>query len=77
MRKDPDFFLEHILESILEIERNIKGKTRARFLASTTAQDAVIRRLEIIGEAAKNVPTAFKQKNPDIPWREIVELLNK
>ncbi len=45
-----------------------------KFSKSTTIQDAVMRRLEIIGEAAKNIPDYFRKKNPQIPWREIAGL---
>lgn len=34
-------------------------------------KDAIIRRLEIIGEAVKNIPDDFKDKHPDVPWKEI------
>lgn len=74
MKKDPRIFLEHIIESIREIERNIKNMTKDQFLDSVTIQDAVVRRLEIIGEAAKNLPTSFKNKYPEIPWKKIAGL---
>ena len=41
------------------------------FLKSVSIQDAVIRRLEIIGEAVKNIPPEFRDEYPDIPWRQI------
>jgi len=74
MKKDPKIFLNHILESIEEIEKNIQHLTEDEFLANTTIQDAVIRRLEIIGEATKNLPKSFKSKHPDIEWRKIAGL---
>lgn len=72
--KDPKVFLEHILESIEEIERNIHKMSESKFYESTTIQDAVIRRLEIIGEAVRNVPDSFRERYPDIPWRKIAGL---
>jgi len=71
MKKDPKIFIEHILESIARIEEYTKEKTKKEFLNSTQTQDAVIRRIEIIGEAAKNIPDETKQKYPNIPWRKI------
>jgi uncharacterized protein with HEPN domain len=41
------------------------------FYNNTQLQDAVLRRLEIIGEAAKNVPEEFRKQYPDIPWKQI------
>jgi len=55
MKKDPKIFLQHILESISEIEKYTKGMSEDEFARATQVQDAVIRRLEIIGEAAKNI----------------------
>lgn len=45
--------------------------TQAKFHKNRPLQDAIIRRLEIIGEAVKNLPSSFKTKHPDIPWKQI------
>jgi len=71
MKKDPKIFLEHILESIGEIEKYTKNISKKRFFDSVMIQDAVVRRLEIIGEAVKNLPTSFKNRYPKIPWKKI------
>ena len=71
MKKDPKIFIEHILESIERIEEYVKGVTKDEFLSSRKTQDAVIRRIEVIGEAVKNIPDEIKEKYPDIPWRKI------
>ena len=71
MKKDPKIFLSHILESIGEIEKNIKNMSENKFLNSVITQDAVVRRLEIIGEAVKNLPASFKKRYPEIPWKKV------
>ena len=71
MKKDPKIFIEHILESIERIEEYTKEITKDEFLNSRQVQDAVIRRIEIIGEAVKKIPDEIRQKHPDIPWRKI------
>lgn len=71
MKKDPKIFLQHILESIAEIEKYTKGISEGKFLKLTQIQDAVIRRLEIIGEAAKNIPEYIKGKHEYVPWKKI------
>jgi uncharacterized protein with HEPN domain len=71
MKKDAGIFLAHILESIELIEGFLKDVSREKFLESIQLQDAVVRRLEIIGEAAKNIPKSFMAKYPEIPWRKI------
>ncbi len=72
MKKNINLFLDHILESIDLIEEYIKGKNITDFLESKKLQDSVIRRIEIIGEAIKNIPNEFKSKYKQIPWREII-----
>lgn len=60
-----------MLDSINLIEKYLKGKNKEAFLSSEQLQDAVIRRLEIIGEAVKNLPEEIIKKYPDLPWKEI------
>ncbi len=71
MKKDPLIFLGHILESIELIEKYSKKLTKAKFLKNCPMQDAIIRRLEIVGEAVKNLPTSFKARYPGIPWKQM------
>lgn len=60
-----------MLESIKLIESYTKDKTLEDFMTSVQFQDSVIRRIEIIGEAAKNLPADFKNEYPEIPWKKI------
>ena len=71
MNKDPLIFIQHILDSIEKIESYVEGMSKQEFSDSIKTQDAVIRNLEIIGEAAKNVPTSFRSTYPEIPWQKI------
>ena len=71
MKKEPKIFIEHILQCIEYLEQYLKGITKMEFLDSVQLQDAVIRRIEIIGEAVKNIPKQVKNKYPDIAWKEI------
>lgn len=77
MKKNPEIFLKHILESIEEIEKHLKKMSEKEFEDDIKTQDAVIRRIEIIGEAAKNLPLEFKKKHLDIEWREIAGMRDK
>lgn len=72
MKKDINIFLEHILESIYLIEEYIKDKNKSEFLKLRQLQDSVIRRIEIIDEAIKNIPDDFKETHPKIPWKSII-----
>ena len=74
MRRDMRVYIEDILESIAKIEEYTKAITKDDFYENTQVQDAVFRRLEIIGEAVKNIPQEFRDKYPEIPWKKIAGL---
>lgn len=74
MRKEPIVFLTHILESINLIEIYLQGVTEEYFHVSVEKQDLVVRRLEIIGEATKNLPNEFRKKHSEIPWKKMAGL---
>ncbi len=71
MRRDVRLFLEDILESIERIEEYLDNVDEEDFYENTIVQDAVLRRLEIIGEAVKNIPDNIRKKYPEIPWKQI------
>lgn len=68
MKKDSRVYLAHILECARKVERYTKGG-ETKFLKDAMVQDAVIRNFEIIGEAAKRVPEAYRRAHSQIPWR--------
>ena len=71
MKKNGKIFLTHILDSINLVEEYLKGKSKLDFLNSKQLQDSVIRRIEIIGEAIKNIPNDIKENYNQTPWKEI------
>ncbi len=78
MEKDPKIFLEHILESIDIVDSYISELTFEKFLDSDNQlKDAVVRRLEIIGEATRNLPKNFIEKHKEINWKEAVGMRDK
>jgi len=68
--------LEDILEFCSKIERYIKGLTRDLFEEKEMVIDAVLRNLELVGEASKKLSEDFKKRHSDIPWKKIVGLRN-
>jgi uncharacterized protein with HEPN domain len=68
VKKDPRVYMAHILECAAKIERYTRGG-KQQFLNDEMIQDAVIRNFEIIGEAAKRVPAAYRKAHPEVPWR--------
>src|SRR3989344_4296791 len=77
MIKDPLIFIEHIIESIKNIEVFMNEVNKENFFKNTEKQSAIVRQLEIIGEAAKNLPSDFTNKYSDIPWKDIVGMRDK
>lgn len=72
MKRDVRVYIEDILESITKIEEYMGNlKNEDDFYEDTQIQDAVLRRLEIIGEAVKNVPQDLRDKYPEIPWKKL------
>ncbi len=68
--------LDDIQHAIAKIGAYLAGLDFEAFLADERTQDAVIRNLEIIGEAARALPDEVKQQTPEIEWRKITALRN-
>lgn len=71
MKRDIGLFIEYILESIENIEEFSKNLNEKKFSKDNLRQSAIIRQLEIIGEAVKNIPPSFREKYPKIAWKDI------
>lgn len=74
MTKEPSIYLQHILESIELIEKRIENVSYEDFVHDIDLQDMVIRRLEIIGEAVRNLPKEFRQKHSHIDWQNPADM---
>lgn len=70
MNKD-EVYLKHVLDSIEKIEEFTKDLSKNDFLNSIEKQDSVTRRIEIIGEAVKNLSCKLKANHSDIEWKKI------
>ena len=69
MSFEPRDYLQHVLEETDYLVRSTEGLTPEEFRANETLQRAFVRSLEVIGEAAKNIPEAFRREHPEIDWR--------
>lgn len=70
--KDRDkTYLKHILEKISDIEESSRGISKEQFKGDKEKQDAILRRIEVIGEAIKNISSGTKEENPEVKWKEI------
>jgi uncharacterized protein with HEPN domain len=77
MKKDPLVYLKHNLTCINKIQTYTDGFNEQKFLANSLIQDGVIRNLEIIGEATKQLNQEFRSRYEDIPWKRIAGLRDK
>ena len=71
MKRNMKLYLQDIGESILAIEEYAQNLSEDEFYSNRLVQDAIVRRLEIIGEAAKNIDDNFRDKYPQVPWKKI------
>ena len=64
--------LQHILDSIADIEISVESLSREKFQDSKDIRDACIRRIEVIGEATKNLSQEIRDRSPLVEWKKIV-----
>jgi len=77
MKRDYRLYLDDILEAIEKIGEYVKGMSFDEFAEDTKTIDAVVRNLEIIGEAAKHIPLTMRETYPGIPWKEMAGMRDK
>lgn len=71
VKRDWRLFAEDIIEACAKVRRYIAGMTFEAFVADDRTRDAVMRNIEIIGEAAKGIPDDVAASAPEIPWRNV------
>lgn len=77
MSHSPKDFLGHILIEANFILESCQGLSKDQLVNDPTLKRAVVRSLEIIGEATKNLSDEFKQQYPEIPWRQMAGMRDK
>jgi len=76
-KRDMKLYLKDILNAIKAIEGFVEGMDFEAFRQDDKTSSAVIRKFEIIGEAARNIPQDVRKAYPDIPWKEMVGFRDK
>ena len=76
MSRDPEH-LKDIVSSARLILTYVEGVRREQFIQDTRLQDSVIRRIEIIGEAARRLSSEFREQNSNVPWGEMTGMRNR
>jgi len=77
MKRDDTVYLKHILDAVNLIDEYLKDTDYDDFMSHRMLQDAVVREIEIIGEATKNVSSSTRRKYPDIPWKKMAGMRDK
>lgn len=77
MNERDELRLRHILDAAERVLGYLSGVERDQFLGNRMLQDAVIRNLEIIGEACVNLTPEFRDAHPDIPWQKASGIRNR
>ena len=75
MERD-DAYLDDILDAARQVETYIADMDREAFLADRKTQDAVVRQIEVMGEASNLVSEALKSRHPEVDWRGLSRLRN-
>ena len=77
MKRDYGDFIQDIFDSINDVGNFIEGMDFEDFVKDKKTIYSVVRAIEIIGEATKNVPEQIRKKYPDIPWKKIVGMRDR
>jgi uncharacterized protein with HEPN domain len=75
--KEDLIYISHILTAISDIKDFTAGMTKKDFFKNKMAEHAVVRNIEVIGEASKHLSARFREKHKDIPWKDIIKMRNK
>lgn len=76
-KRDYQDYLRDILDSINDIENFIRGMNLEEFKRDKKTMYAVVRSIEVIGEATKKIPRALKDKHRDIPWKKMAGMRDR
>jgi len=77
MKRDYKLYIKDILNSILKTEEFIGDMSYRDFIEDDKTSSAVVRKLEIIGEASKNIPKEIRMKYKEVPWSDMAKMRDK
>ena len=77
MRRDYSLFLKDIIQAMEAIEKFVEGMEFEELVEDDKTSSAVIRKFEILGEAARNIPNWMREKYPLIPWKRMVGMRDR
>lgn len=77
MTRDPRIYLREMIAAIDSIETFVAGMTYDDFVRDDKTTSAVLRKFEVIGEAAKNIPEPLRAARPEVPWKEMAGMRDR
>lgn len=77
MSSQDAIYLHHIVEAIEQIDRYTRGMSESEFFSRTMVQDAVLRQIQVIGEAASCVSVEFQNEHPKLQWSNMIGICKR
>lgn len=77
MQRDDNVYLRHIMDVAREIASQLEGRTRSEFDYDTNYRYALTYRVQIIGEAASQLSSTFRDTHPEIPWHRVIGMRHR
>ena len=77
MQRDDNVYLRHIMDVAREIAHRLEGRTRGEFDSDTDYRFALTYRVQIIGEAASQLSSTFRDTHPEIPWHRVIGMRHR
>jgi len=77
MTRTVDLYVKDIIQNMVDAEEFIQGLSYETFISDKKTFNAVVRSIEVIGEATKSIPESIRSRYPDIPWKEMAGMRDK
>lgn len=77
MKRDVSLYIQDILQNMGDAEEFVRGMSYEQFVGDKKTFNAVVRAVEVVGEASKHIPDNVRRRYPDVPWKEMAGMRDK